>query len=150
MAKKFNFVGMHKGNTEGVAVGYLEGWVSKGAEAGTGDNKVANAVIVANNVSKKLAYALGVELPESESNFIDIAGWDGVADRMLKVVNKGHLVGVSGVLKTREYNGKTQLRFTVYDFTIQKYANSSNEQPANQGASQTDTPVDVSDDDLPF
>lgn len=154
-AKKYTFVGMHKGNTEGTAVGYLEGWVVRDAEKRDGNGKdVTNSALALNNVAKKLSYVLGQELPVTDSTFVEIAGWEQLAGRMEKVVKKGNLIGVSGVLKTREYNGKTQLTFTVQDFKVVKFADSnshSQSQSSSNGSSQTNGQgIDVSDDDLPF
>lgn len=152
--KKYSFVGMHKGNTEGVAVGYLEGWVTRELETRVGGGKpVTNGSIALNNASKKLAYALATELPEGETTFVEITGWEQVSDRMEKAVKKGCLVGVSGVLKIDEYEGKKRLRFTVQDFQIRVYpknvaignANTENKVPVGSGG-----PIEVADDDLPF
>lgn len=146
--KQYSFVGMHKGNQVGTAVGYLEGWTVRETEKRDGNGKaVSNTAIALNNASKKLAYALQKDLPDAESIFVDIAGWEHVAERMEKVVKKGSLVGVSGVLKSEEYEGKTRLKFTVQDFKIVVY-------PKNEGSSQApvnaDAPVEPKDDDLPF
>lgn len=147
--KQYSFVGLHKGNAVGQAVGYIEGWTVRETVLGDGNGKpVANTAIALNNVSKKLAYALQMELPEAESTFVDIAGWENVADRMMKVVKKGALIGVSGVLKTEEYEGKIRLRFTVQDFKIVVY-------PKNEGTAKepvgAGAPAETkSEDDLPF
>lgn len=153
--KKYSFVGMHKGNKEGVAVGYLEGWVTRDLESRDGGGKpVTNSAIALNNVSKKLAYALATELPEGETTFVDIAGWEQVSERMNKVIKKGALVGLSGVLKVEEYEGKKRLRFTVQDFQIRVYPK-NNETNASTNTESKELvgsggPIEVSDDDLPF
>lgn len=147
--KKYTFAGLHKGNVVGTAVGYVEGWVVRDVDMRyTPDGKpVTNTALALNNVSKKLAYALQMEIPEAESTFVDIAGWENVAERLQKVVKKGALIGVSGALKTEEYEGKTRLRFTVQDFQIRVYPknDSAPKEPVGAGASQ-----EPKDDDLPF
>lgn len=151
--KKYSFVGLHKGNVEGTAVGYMEGWTVRETELRGGNGKpVANTAIALNNATKKLAYALQTELPESESVFVDVAGWENVAERMKKAIPKGALIGISGVLKTEEYEGKKRLRFTVYDFQIRVYPkndNGSSKQAEKVGAPAGGN-IQVSDDDLPF
>ena len=146
--KKYSFIGLHKGNAVGTAVGYIEGWTVRETEGRDGNGKrVANTAIALNNASKKLAYALQTEIPDSESIFVDIAGWEHVAERMEKVVKKGALVGVSGVLKAEEYEGKTRLKFTVQDFKIVVYPKNDGAPKESVGAGASGEP---SGDDLPF
>ena len=152
--KKYSFAGLHKGNVVGTAVGYIEGWAVREVEVRDGKGKpVANTAIALNNASKKLAYALQTELPETESTFVDIAGWEQMSERMKKAIKKGALVGVSGVLKVEEHEGKKRLRFTVQDFQIRVYpkdAGNAETKVAVDAFSNGSGPIEVSDDDLPF
>ena len=132
------------------------------ASAGTDGNgkPVTNFSIAMNNANRKLGYALQTELPDTESIFLDCAGWERMSDRVSKVIHKGQLVGLAGLLKVENYkdnngNDRQRLRLTVNDFQI-RYSgknnnNAQNTQPTNNSSYQEPSgKVDVTEDDLPF
>lgn len=159
--KQYSFAGMFKGQQVGTAVGYVEGWVTRDPETRDGNGKpVTNFSIAMNNANRKLGYALQTELPDTESIFLDCAGWERMSDRVSKVIHKGQLVGLAGLLKVENYkdnngNDRQRLRLTVNDFQI-RYSgknnnNAQNTQPTNNSSYQEPSgKVDVTEDDLPF
>lgn len=146
--KKYTFISMFKGNKEGTAIGYMQGWLTADVVMRGNDKSIAGFSIATNNTHKELSYVLGSEIPASETTFIDVSAWENVAERIQKAkVRKGCLIGIGGVLKEEEYEGKKRLRFTASTFQVLVYPKDKEAVAAGQ---QNDKPVDVSDDDLPF
>ncbi|HCL4480333.1 TPA: single-stranded DNA-binding protein [Clostridium botulinum] len=127
MEKRFySFIGLEK-LEKGKAVGVVEGLVCKDLTTRDANGKkVVNTSIVSNNVSKKIAYGIQVELEEKDSTFIQIVAWENLADRFLKVVKKGAVIEVFGTLQEKSYTSKNggemkYLELTAREFKINKF-----------------------------
>lgn len=149
--KKYTFTSMFKGNKEGTAVGYLEMWVTNELTLRDGNGKpVVGFAGATNNTHKELSYVTGVELPTGETTFIDVSAWEALAERIQKAkVRKGCLIGIGGVLKVEEYEGKKRLRLTANNFKVLVYPKTEQTETVPVGQT-TSGPIEVSDDDLPF
>lgn len=118
--------------------------------------KVANVRIVLDNADKKLSYATGVEITANENgvNFLNVSFWGKTAERAMQVVKKGNLISLTGVLKVTEKDGYQNLNFTAEDFSVIRFKDggkgkSAEKQPETVPP-ETNTGLNVQDDDLPF
>ena len=96
---------------------------------------------------------------EREADFINCVMWRQQAENFANWVKKGNLVGITGRIQTRNYEGTDGKRVYVTEVvaesfqTLEKKDNSANQasmenqMPPNFGASD---PMDISDDGLPF
>lgn len=149
--KRYTFTSLFKGNKEGTAVGYLEGWVS-GEMRDNEEKQVINFGIATHNTQNELSYTLGTEIPADNGTiFVRISAWEKVRERLLKAgVTKGCLVGFGGVLKTEEYDGKKRVVFTPNNFKVIHYADNKDGNVAPQKEAVTSGAPAPAKDDLPF
>lgn len=103
---------------------------------------------------------------EKETDFINCVIWRKQAENAANYLKKGSLAGVDGRLQTRSYEGQDNKRVYVTEvvaeyvaFLDTKGSGEQKEQPQQQTQPQsqsqdpfanTGTPIDISDDDLPF
>ncbi len=152
MEKKFySFIGLERVEA-GKAVCVIEGLVCKNLTTRDANGKkVVNTSIVSNNVSKKIAYGIQVELEEKDSTFIQIVAWENLADRFEKVVKKGAVIEVFGTLQEKSYTGKNgemkYLELTAREFKINKFPK-RDESPESQAETQDIDPEELGD--IPF
>lgn len=157
MTKKYSHVVAMK-KSEGEAFVHAEAFPTKDAEirevtVGGEQRKVANFGIALNNANRTLSYGTGVEIEavnDEGLNYVDVALWGAQAERAVKVIKKGNLISVTGVLKVVEHEGKKQLRFTAEGFNILRFKDGN-----GKGAESAPEPVAAgagagAQDDLPF
>lgn len=114
--------------------------------------KVTNLSISCNNVNKTLGRLLDQEVPVNENGitYIDVALWGYEAERLAKVAKQGNVLGITGLVQVREYEGKKRLTLTADGFKVQYF------KPRDKDASTPTTPEapassgTPSEDDLPF
>jgi len=101
---------------------------------------------------------------EREADFINCVAWRKQAENVANYLNKGSLVGVDGRLQTRNYEAQDGRRVYVTEVVAESVQflepkNSRTNAPAKDESfaeddgdpfANSDEPIDVSDDDLPF
>jgi single-strand DNA-binding protein len=126
-----------------------------------------NGVAVAN-------FTLAVNRPfsnqqgEKETDFINVVVWKKAAENVANFLKKGSLAGVDGRISTRNYENNQGQRVYVTEVTAEsvqflepKNSGGQNTNHTSQNSGQNanrnqqdpfadGTPVDISDDDLPF
>lgn len=120
--------------------------------------KIANFKVVLDNADKKLSYATGIEIPANEKgvNFLSVSLWGKTAERAMKVIKKGNFISLTGILKVTEKDGYQNLNFTAEDFSVIRFKDggkdkSTEKQPESETVPpETNTGLNVQDDDLPF
>ncbi|WP_214688528.1 MULTISPECIES: single-stranded DNA-binding protein [unclassified Exiguobacterium] len=151
--KRFTFGSLFKGQEEGTAVGYVEGWVTGDLRDGTGEKPVTNFQIVTHNRAKEFNYALGTEAPVTEDGavFLDVAAWEQLSGRIKTAgVRKNCLVGISGFFKVEEFDGKKRLKIVARDFKVVRYPNDGADAPKKTAETVPASASAPADDDLPF
>ena len=132
---------------------------------------VANFTVAANRPFKN-------QQGEQEADFINCVAWRNQAENLANYMKKGSLIGVDGRIQTRSYDNKEGNRVFVTEVLTENIQfleprSKNEERTNNQGSSnqydnrantmsqQYDntpqsndvaqgTPIDISDDDLPF
>ena len=96
---------------------------------------------------------------EREADFINCVIWRQPAENLANWVKKGALVGITGSIQVRNYENKEGQRVYVTEVladNFQMLESSSNKTEKGKTKSQQDkdpfasSPMEVSDDDLPF
>lgn len=97
---------------------------------------------------------------EREADFIPIVTWRQIAETCAKYLRKGLLVAVEGRIQVRSYDNNEGRRVYVTEVIAEnvrflEYANKRETQTDTQDQSgdpfaQSGTPIDISDEDLPF
>jgi single-strand DNA-binding protein len=104
---------------------------------------------------------------EQEADFISVVVWRKPAENVANYLKKGSLAGVDGRLQTRSYEGQngrvfvTEVIADSVSFLDSKGKSTPNENKANTGQNlnpdvdfdpfvNEGTPINLSDDDLPF
>lgn len=100
---------------------------------------------------------------ECEADFINCVIWRQQAENLANWAKKGALIGITGRIQTRSYENQQGQRVYVTEVVAEKFQllefNKQNNQGQSQGYSQPDfsrqatantSPMDISDDDLPF
>jgi len=88
---------------------------------------------------------------EKEADFINIVTWRGQAENIANYVKKGSLVAVEGRIQTRNYENNEGRKVYVTEVV----ADNVRFLDAKHGKKEEETfedstPIDISDDDLPF
>lgn len=121
-----------------------------------------NGVAVAN-------FTLAVNRPfsnqqgEKETDFINVVVWRKLAENVANFLKKGSLAGVDGRVQTRSYDNSqgqkvyvTEVMAESVQFLEPKGQQQSKPQEPQKNTfnadpfANDDTPIDISDDDLPF
>lgn len=100
---------------------------------------------------------------EREADFINCVIWRQQAENLANWGKKGNLIGITGSIQTRNYENQQGQRVYVTEVVADNFQllefNKQNNQGQSQGYSQPDfsrqapantSPMDISDDDLPF
>lgn len=96
---------------------------------------------------------------EREADFINCVIWRQQAENLANWAKKGNLVGITGRIQTRNYEGTDGKRVYVTEVVADSFQllefNKQNDRGQSQSHSQQDfarqaEPMDISDDDLPF
>ena len=100
---------------------------------------------------------------EYDADFINCVMWREQAERFCNWTKKGMLVGITGRIQTRSYEGNDGKRVYVTEVVAETFqlleSRKDREAGHSQGYSQPDfgrhepmnaNPMDISDDDLPF
>lgn len=102
----------------------IQGFIANDPEARTMQDgrKVLNISIALNNTGKKITGALGFNERADETLWVRASIFDSEqvpsATRAEKILKKGMLVVLNGLIKPEEYNGKTNYNMNVNDFKI--------------------------------
>ena len=96
---------------------------------------------------------------EREADFINCVIWRQQAENLANWAKKGALIGITGRIQTRSYEGQQGQRVYVTEVVVETFqlleSRKDREAGQSQGYSQPDfgrqaEPMDISDDDLPF
>lgn len=91
---------------------------------------------------------------EREADFINCVMWRQAAENLTNWAKKGALIGVTGRIQTRNYENQQGQRVYVTEVIAEQFQmlESRNTQQSNQQSfqGQGSSPMDISDDDLPF
>lgn len=100
---------------------------------------------------------------EREADFINCVIWRQQAENLANWAKKGALIGITGRIQTRNYENQQGQRVYVTEVVADNFQllefNKQNNQGQSQGNSKQDlsgqatantSPIDISDDDLPF
>lgn len=98
---------------------------------------------------------------EREADFINCVIWRQAAENLANWAKKGVLIGITGRIQTRNYENQQGQRVYVTEviadsFQLLESRNSQNQQQNAPDFSRNDSPfgnsspMDISDDDLPF
>ncbi|WP_079479699.1 single-stranded DNA-binding protein [Halobacillus salinus] len=97
---------------------------------------------------------------DQEADFVNCVAWRRPAENLAQFMNKGSQVGVDGRLQTRSFDNQEGQRVFITEvvadsvqFLESKKNNQGSGQSSNQSPppnNQSDEPIDISDDDLPF
>lgn len=100
---------------------------------------------------------------ERETDFINCVIWRQQAENLANWAKKGALIGITGRIQTRNYENQQGQRVYVTEVVSDNFQllefNKQNNQGQSQGNSKQDlsgqatantSPIDISDDDLPF
>lgn len=96
---------------------------------------------------------------EREADFINCVIWRQQAENLANWAKKGALIGITGRIQTRNYEGRQGQRVYVTEVVADSFQllefNKQNDRGQSQSHSQQDfarqaEPMDISDDDLPF
>ncbi len=89
---------------------------------------------------------------EREADFINIVAWNKRADNIVQWCSKGDLISIVGSINTRNYENQQGQLVYVTEVIANNFQKLEKRQ-AQQAAADTydgGTPMDLSDDDLPF
>lgn len=88
---------------------------------------------------------------EREADFINCVIWRQQAENLANWAKKGMLVGITGRIQTRNYEGQDGKRVYVTEVVAESFQvlESRNQQNSNDPFGNSN-PMDISDDDLPF
>jgi single-strand DNA-binding protein len=100
---------------------------------------------------------------EREADFINCVIWRQQAENLANWAKKGALIGITGRIQTRNYENQQGQRVYVTEVVAEQFqlleSRKDREAGQSQGYSQPDfsrqaaantSPMDISDDDLPF
>ena len=97
---------------------------------------------------------------EYEADFINCVIWRQQAENLANLAKKGALIGIVGRIQTRNYENQQGQRVYVTEVVAERFKllefNKQNDQNQTQSYSQQPdfgrnaSPMDISDDDLPF
>lgn len=97
-----------------------------------------------------------------EADFISCVAWRKTAENIAKYFKKGQLIGVDGRIQTRSYDNRDGQRVYVTEVVVENFSflggsdkdsqGNHNNQSSNQSNQPFDSnePIDITDDDLPF
>jgi len=87
---------------------------------------------------------------EKEADFINIVTWRGQAENIANYVKKGSLVAVEGRIQTRNYENNEGRKVYVTEVVADNVRFLDAKHGKKEETFEDSTPIDISDDDLPF
>lgn len=94
---------------------------------------------------------------EREADFIQCVIWRKAAENFQKYTHKGALVGIDGRIQTRSYDNQQGNRVYVTEVVVDNFSllesrdtSQQNRSAKNDHFANTGSPIDISDEDLPF
>ena len=93
---------------------------------------------------------------KKETDFIPIVVWGKQGENVANYMSKGKLIGISGRIQTRNYEGKDGIKRYVTEIVadevqfLERSDNSSNTSPNNNYDDGWNDPVEDSEEDIPF
>lgn len=97
---------------------------------------------------------------QREADFLNIVTWRGLAENVANYLKKGRLAAVEGKIQTRNYENNDGKRVYVTEIVADnvRFLESTNSQKRDDRNDRFDedpfindgSPIDISDDDLPF
>lgn len=161
----YSYVSGTPGSEAGTAVLAVQGHVNR-PELRTMPNgkSVLGFSLALNKASRKINYALGTDLND-DAIWVDVAVFDNDhiarGQQAAKVLRQGAALAGVGFAKVEEFEGKKQIKLSLNDFEVLKFAkdgegDTSSTPPAASSQSfddapfDTDSSIDIDDDDLPF
>jgi single-strand DNA-binding protein len=91
---------------------------------------------------------------QQEADFINCVQFGKGAENVANYTDKGSLVGVKGRIQTRSYDNSEGNRIFVTEVVSEQVAfldsKKNDNKPSDSPVQNEGTPVDISDDDLPF
>ena len=91
---------------------------------------------------------------EREADFIQCVIWRKSAENFNKFTHKGSLVGIDGRIQTRSYDNQQGQRVYVTEVVVDNFAlldsKGGSQTKTNDPFANNGSPIDVSDEDLPF
>lgn len=109
------------------------------------------------------SFTLAVERPfktngEKETDFIQIVTWKQTAESVANYLRKGRLTAVEGRIQVRNYENKEGKRVYITEVVADNVrflekaesSDTKREDRPNDPFPTEGTPIDISDDDLPF
>ena len=99
-------------------------------------------------------FNLAVRRDNDNSDFISVVAWEKTADIISKYVGKGQMIGVSGRISTRNYDGSDGKKVYVTEVLANQVhlieSRKSDEKPQSKPQFEDGPTLDISSDDLPF
>lgn len=99
-------------------------------------------------------FNLAVRRDNDNSDFISVVAWEKTADIIGKYVGKGQMIGVSGRISTRNYDGSDGKKVYVTEVLANQVhlieSRKSDGKPQNKPQFEDGPTLDISSDDLPF
>ena len=94
---------------------------------------------------------------EREADFIQCVIWRKAAENFQKYTHKGALVGIDGRIQTRSYDNQQGNRVYVTEVVVDNFSlleskgtSQQNGSAKNDPFANNGSPIDISEDDLPF
>lgn len=87
-----------------------------------------------------------------QTDFINFVIWQKSAEKLADWTDKGTRIGLTGAIQTRNYENKEGQRVYVTEVSANNFymLDSKQEQTQQQGDPFEGSPMDISNDDLPF
>ena len=99
-------------------------------------------------------FNLAVRRDNDNSDFISVVAWEKTADIIGKYVGKGQMIGVSGRISTRNYDGSDGKKVYVTEVLANQVhlieSKKPEERPQSKPQFEDGPTLDISSDDLPF
>jgi len=94
---------------------------------------------------------------ETESDFVECVIWRKTAENLANLTHRGSLIGVEGRIQTRNYENKQGNRVYVTEVVVDNFSLLESKGTSQQNGSAKNgpfanngSPIDISEDDLPF
>lgn len=91
---------------------------------------------------------------EREADFIQCVIWRKAAENFSKFTHKGSLVGIDGRIQTRSYDNQQGQRVYVTEVVVDNFSllesKGGSQAKVDDPFANNGSPIDVSDEDLPF
>ena len=99
-------------------------------------------------------FSLAVRRDNDNTDFISVVAWEKTADIIGKYVGKGQMIGVSGRISTRNYDGSDGKKVYVTEVLANQVhlieSRKTEEKPQSKPQFEDGPTFDIEDSDLPF